>query len=42
MTNEKPYLRIEIPRTTPKGAQAVRGPKGLMMGIDWNMAMIKK
>jgi hypothetical protein len=32
----------EIPRTTMRGAQAVRGERGLMMVMDWRMAMKRK
>jgi hypothetical protein len=33
---------MEIPRTTIRGDQAVRGPRGLIAGIVCNIAMIRK
>jgi hypothetical protein len=37
-----PSLSMEIARTTIKGAQALNGLSGLICGMDWRMAMIKK
>jgi hypothetical protein len=37
-----PYLIIEMARTTPRGAQAVSGPMGLMMGMEQRMLMARK
>jgi hypothetical protein len=37
-----PSLSIEIAKTTIKGAQALTGFSGLIWGIVWRMAIIKK
>lgn len=37
-----PYLSIDIPSTTISGAQAVKGPNGLIAGIDWRIPITKK
>jgi hypothetical protein len=42
MRNNLPSLMMEMARTKMKGAQAVAGPKGLMLGIDCKMPMMRK
>jgi len=37
-----PSLISEIPITTKRGPQAVRGPKGLMIDIDWSIPINRK
>lgn len=37
-----PSRMMEIPKTTIKGAQAVRGPRGLMIGIVCRIAIARK
>ena len=39
---EIPSLMIEMESTMMRGAQAVEAPRGLMMGMDWRMAMRRK
>jgi hypothetical protein len=39
---ELPSRMMEIPKTTIKGAQAVRGPKGLIMGMVCKIAIARK